>query len=348
MTRKTFKISNHHISDNHPPFIIAEIAQSHNGSIEKVFKIIDQVKENGGDAVKFQLHIASEESTLDEPFRVKIGNFKTRYDYWKSVEFKAEQWFKISNYCKKKKIIFLSSVFSKKGIEILKKIKIPAWKVASGEFNSNHILDEMIKTRLPILLSTGMMSFKEIIKMHRKFNSKSIKHAIFQCTSNYPVKLQKTGLNIIEQFRKKLNCQIGYSDHSGSIAPSLMALTLNSNLIEVHVKLDNNDKGPDSSSSIDFNQFRDLCRLRSEIFIINNNPVNKNIIPKDIIKMRNLFGKSLALKFNMKKGSIIKKDYITMKKPGFGFKENEIKKIIGRKLLKNVSSNRILRKKDIL
>ena len=58
--------------------------------------------------------------------------------------------------------------------------------------------------------------------------------------------------------------------------------------------------------------------------------------------------KSLALKFNMKKGSIIKKDYITMKKPGFGFKENEIKKIIGRKLLKNVSSNRILRKKDIL
>ena len=68
----------------------------------------------------------------------------------------------------KKIIIFLSSVFSKKEIEILKKIKVPAWKVASGEFNSNYILDEMIKTRLPILLSTGMMSFKEILKMHRK------------------------------------------------------------------------------------------------------------------------------------------------------------------------------------
>ena len=93
--------------------------------------------------------------------------------------------------------------------------------------DSNYILDEMIKTRLPILLSTGMMSFKEIIKMHRKLNSKSIKHAIFQCTSNYPVKLQNTGLNIIKQFRNKLNCQIGYSDHSGSIAPPLMALTLN-------------------------------------------------------------------------------------------------------------------------
>ena len=348
MIRKTFKISNYLISDHHPPFIIAEIGQSHNGSIEKVFKFIDQVKENGGDAVKFQLHIASEESTLDEPFRVKIRNFKSRYDYWKSVEFRSEEWFKISNYCKKKKIIFLSSVFSKKGVEILKKIKVPAWKVASGEFNSNYILDEMIKTRLPILLSTGMMSFKEIIRMHRKLNSKSIKHAIFQCTSNYPVKLQNTGLNIIKQFRNKLNCQIGYSDHSGSIAPPLMALTLNSNLIEVHVKLDKNDKGPDSSSSLNFNQFKDLCRLRTEIFIINSNPVNKNILPRDIRKMRSLFGKSLALKFNMKKGSIIKKDYITMKKPGFGFKESEITKIIGRKLLKNVSSKRILKKKDIL
>ena len=106
MIRKTFKISNRIISDHHPPLIIAEIGQSHNGSIEKAFKFIDQVKENGGDAVKFQLHIASEESTLDEPFRVKIRNFKTRYDYWKSVEFKPEEWFKISNYCKKKKLYF--------------------------------------------------------------------------------------------------------------------------------------------------------------------------------------------------------------------------------------------------
>ena len=76
MIRRTFKISNYLISDRHPPFIIAEIGQSHNGSIEKAFKFIDQVKENGGDAVKFQLHLASEESTLDEPFRVKIRNFK--------------------------------------------------------------------------------------------------------------------------------------------------------------------------------------------------------------------------------------------------------------------------------
>ena len=123
MIRKTFKISNRIISDLHPPLIIAEIGQSHNGSIEKVFRIIDQVKKNGGDAVKFQLHIASEESTLDEPFRVKIGNFKTRYDYWKSVEFKTEEWFKISNYCKKKKNYIFKLGFFKKRNRNIKKNK---------------------------------------------------------------------------------------------------------------------------------------------------------------------------------------------------------------------------------
>ena len=347
MTRKKFKIGNRTISDSYPPLIIADIGQSHNGSIEKAFKFIDVVKKNGGDAAKFQLHIASEESTLDEPFRVKIKKFKSRYDYWKSVEFNIEEWFKISNYCKQKKIIFLSSVFSKKGIEILKKIKVSAWKVASGEFNSNYILNDMIKTRLPILFSTGMMKFEEIEKIHRKFNLKSVEHAIFQCTSNYPVKLENTGLNVIKQFRKKFNCQIGYSDHSGSITPSLMAMTLNSNLVEVHLKLDMKDDGPDSTSSLNLKQFNDLCKLKNEIFMINNNPVNKNILTNDLKKMRNLFGKSISLKNDLKKDSILRKEDLVMKKPGFGFKENQMRNIIGRKLLKNVSSKRILKKKDI-
>ena len=108
--------------------------------------------------------------------------------------------------------------------------------MASGEFNSKYILDEMINSRLPILFSTGMMNLTEIQKIHQKLNNKSANHAILQCTSNYPVKLQNTGINVIKEFRKKFNCQIGYSDHSGSIVPPIMALASNSNLIEVHAE----------------------------------------------------------------------------------------------------------------
>jgi|TARA_B110001450_G_scaffold239118_1_gene246690 N,N'-diacetyllegionaminate synthase len=347
MIRKTFKIGNRVVSDKNSPLIIAEIGQAHDGSIEKVFKFIDKIKESGGDAAKFQLHLASEESTLDEPFRIKINKFKNRYSYWESVEFSQEEWFKISNYCKRKKIIFLSSVFSKKGVHILKKVKTSAWKIASGEFKSNELIEDMMKTKLPILFSTGMMNFKEIKSLHNKFNKKNIDHAIFQCTSNYPVRLKNTGLNVINELREKFNCQIGYSDHSGLQSPSIMALALRANLIEVHLKLNQNDKGPDASSSLDFKEFKNLCKIRNEIFSVNKNPVNKNIIKRDIHKMRKLFGKSIALKTDLKKGSIIKRDNLTMKKPGFGLSENKIKNIIGRKVANFVSSKRILKLKDI-
>ena len=307
MNRKILKIGNRIVSDKHHPLIIAEIGQTHNGSIEKAFKFIDKIKLAGGDAVKFQLHIASEESTLDEPFRVKIKILSQDMIIGRVWNLQMRNGLKFLNIVKKKKIIFLSSVFSKKGIEILKKAKISAWKVASGEFNSKYILDEMINSRLPILFSTGMMNLTEIQKIHQKLNNKSANHAILQCTSNYPVKLQNTGINVIKEFRKKFNCQIGYSDHSGSIVPPFMALASNSNLVEVHVKLDTKDKGPDSTSSLNLIQFKDLCEMRDQVHIINTNPVDKNIISKDLIKMRNLFGKSIALKFDLEKGSIIKK-----------------------------------------
>tara|TARA_B110000027_G_C16079625_1_gene282999 strand:- start:348 stop:1394 length:1047 start_codon:yes stop_codon:yes gene_type:complete len=347
MIRKNFKINNRVIGDKSLPLVIAEIGQAHEGSIEKAFKFIDRIKDNGGDAAKFQLHLASEESTLDEPFRVKIKKFKSRYSYWESVEFTLEEWFKISSYCKRKKILFLSSVFSRKGVEILSKVKTNAWKIASGEFKSKKIIDDMIQTKLPILFSTGMMNFNEIKMLHNKLNKKSIDHAIFQCTSNYPVKLKNTGLNVVSELRNKFDCQVGYSDHSGFISPSMMALTLRANLIEVHLKLNQNDRGPDASSSLDFKEFKNLCKIRDEIFVINNNPVNKNIIKKDIYFMRKLFGKSIALKVDLEKGSIIKKDNLTMKKPGFGFNENQMKNIVGRKVANFVSSKRILKPKDV-
>ena len=111
--------------------------------------------------------------------------------------------------------------------------------------------------------------------------------------------------------------------------------------------MNKNDSGPDSSSSLDFKEFKDLCRIRDEIFLVNSNPINKNIIKKDIYVMRKLFGKSIALKVDLKKGSVIKRDHLTMKKPGFGFNQNQMKNIIGRTVVNFVSSKRILKPKDI-
>ena len=110
---KLFKIGGKTIGHNYPTLIIAEIGQNHNGSLIKAKKLIKLAKKKGADAVKFQTHFASEESTLDEPFRVSFTKkYKNRYSYWKAMEFTQTQWNKISNFCKKNKITFLSSPFS--------------------------------------------------------------------------------------------------------------------------------------------------------------------------------------------------------------------------------------------
>ena len=93
--RSQIRIGNYIISEKNPSFIIAEIGQAHNGSIKRVFRFIDELSKTGINAIKFQTHYAAHESSLDEKFRIKIKNFKTRYDYWKSVEFSKQEWFKI-------------------------------------------------------------------------------------------------------------------------------------------------------------------------------------------------------------------------------------------------------------
>ena len=109
--RKNLKIANYLISEKNPAFIVAEIGQAHRGSMKNVINYIDKLSDTGVDAVKFQTHYANEESTYDEKFRVKIGNFKSRFNYWKSVEFTFEEWKKIKKYCEKKKTNFFKFCF---------------------------------------------------------------------------------------------------------------------------------------------------------------------------------------------------------------------------------------------
>lgn len=350
MTRFNLKIGKKTIGDHHKPFIIAEVGQAHEGKLSKVFKYIDSISKTGVDCIKFQTHIAEEESTLDETFRKNSYfnfKFRNRYEYWKSVEFSIDEWSKIKKYVEKKNLIFLSSVFSIKAVHIMKRIGIKAIKVGSGEFNSIDIINEIIKTRLPILLSTGMVKLDEIKNLNNILVKKKVPFGFFQCTSSYPAKLEKVGINLINELKNRFNCPIGLSDHSGTIYPSIFSLSLNANMLEIHAKLDDEEKGPDATSSVNLNELKKICEINDAIYLMRKNPVSKLILNKDIKKMKRLFGKSISFNKDLKKGETIKKENILMKKPAIGLSYKDINKIIGKKTLKFISKKRILKKSDI-
>ena len=249
------KIGSHSIGEDKPCFIIAEVGQAHDGSLGSAHAYIDAAAEAGVDAIKFQTHIAKAESTLDEPFRVKFSKQdSSRYDYWKRMEFSTEQWFGLAQHAHDKGLVFLSSAFSVEAVELLSQIGMSAWKVGSGEILSSQLLEAMLASGGPILLSTGMSTWAEIDKKVCEFNGKNVEYAILQCTSKYPTKLEEIGLNVLNEFGKRYDCPVGLSDHSGTPFPALAAMAQNCHILELHVTFDKRMFGPDVPASLTFEE----------------------------------------------------------------------------------------------
>ncbi|MDQ7011967.1 MAG: N-acetylneuraminate synthase family protein, partial [Mariprofundaceae bacterium] len=272
-----FAIAGREIGPGAPCFVIGEVAQAHDGSLGMAHAFIDAIAEAGADAVKFQTHIAAEESSPLEPWRVKFSpQDETRYDYWKRMEFTAEQWAGLAQHARERGLVFLSSPFSEAAVDLLEKLDMPAWKVASGETNNPILLERMAATGKPILLSTGMSALDEIDRVTAWIQAQGVPLAIFQCTSRYPSPPETIGLNMLSVFRQRYGVPVGLSDHSACIYAGLAAATLGANLLEVHVTLSREAFGPDVVASLTTAELRQLVEGVRFIEQTLKHPVDKD------------------------------------------------------------------------
>jgi len=176
-------IQDRKIGKGEPSFLIAEVAQTHDGSLGLAHSFVDAAADAGADAIKFQTHIAAAESTVEEQFRVNFSyKDKTRYDYWKRMEFTEEEWRGLYEHARQRNIIFLSSPFSVEAVELLDRIGVSAWKIGSGELNNDLLFFAIAGTKKPILLSTGMSNWKEISGTVETIKDYKNPLALFQCT----------------------------------------------------------------------------------------------------------------------------------------------------------------------
>mgnify|MGYP000214943728 FL=1 len=227
------KINNKEIADNKKPFYVAEAGINYDGDFLKCFKLIDAAKTAGADAIKFQTHIAKHEM-IDTKITLAHSRKETVYDLMKKCELTLDQHKKLQKYCKKKKIIFLSTPFSIQAADLLKKLPLAAFKIGSGECNNLPLIKHVAKFKKPIIISTGMNSIESITKTYsfaKKINTKII---LMHCISMYPAPSSKTMLNTIPFLKKKFKCPVGFSDHSDDIYLAVAAVALGANIIEKH------------------------------------------------------------------------------------------------------------------
>ena len=327
-------------------YIIAEISQNHDGSLGQAHAFIDAVAGTGVDAIKFQTHIAEAESTPDEPFRVKFSyEDKTRYDYWKRMEFTYEQWEELFHHAKKAGLDFLSSVFSVEAFEMLQAIGIPAWKLGSGEVFNKYLVDKMVETGKPILLSSGMSTYEDIDKQVEQV--KNNPYAIMQCTTAYPCPPEEIGLNVIPIMKDRYHCPIGLSDHSGTIFPSLAAVANGALMIEVHVTMSPYMFGPDVKASVTIEQLREMTEGIRMTTRMLNAPLDKAELKAEQRELKNIFAKGIYLKKDIMKGEALDIEKVSFKKPLKGVSGEQYENVIGKTAVRDLKQGEALLWTDI-
>ena len=335
------------LQDKHHAAIIAEVAQAHDGSLGMAHAFIEAAAKAGADAIKFQTHIAAAESTPGEPWRVKFSpQDATRYDYWKRMEFCEEQWHGLKQHAVERHLMFLSSPFSLEAVDLLDRVGVAAWKVASGEVSNGPMFERMVATGRPILLSTGMSPLSEIDATVGQIKAKQLPVTVLQCTSMYPTPPEKIGLNMLPFFRQRYNCAVGLSDHSGAIYAGLAAATLGIEVLEVHMTLSRDAFGPDVPASLIPSELSQLVEGIRAIETMKANPVDKDEMARDMAPMRHLFTKSVVARVDLPAGTRLQKAHLTVKKPGTGIPANRLQDIVGRRVRRPIKADELLQEED--
>ncbi|TMM31346.1 N-acetylneuraminate synthase [Polaribacter aestuariivivens] len=329
-------------------FIIAEIAQAHDGSLGMAHAYIDAVAKTGCNAIKFQTHIADAESSIHEPFRVKFSKQDaTRMDYWKRMEFTLEQWKELKNHCDEVGLEFMSSPFSNAAVDVLEKVGVKRYKIGSGEVNNFVLLEKIAKTQKPVIISSGMSSFDELDKTVSFLKSRNVDYSVLQCTTAYPTKPAQFGLNVIQELKERYQVTVGFSDHSSSIEACIAATTLGAEILEFHVVFNKEMFGPDAKASLTMEETTNLVTAVRNIEVALQNPIDKTD-NSNFKELKAIFEKSLAVNKDLKSGSIITFSDLETKKPkGFGILASEYENIIGKKLNKDVNQWDFLNYEDI-
>jgi len=346
------KIGSRIIDDNSDPYIIAEIGVNHECSISKAKQLILKAKEAGADAAKFQSYKAELITSKNSPsyWDTSKEKIKNQFNLFKKYDhFNEADYIKLYNYCKSLKIDFASTPFDHEAVDMLDPL-VSYFKISSSDITNYPLLIKIASKKKPILLSTGASSLSEIkdaIKLLKLYKCKEI--VVMHCILSYPAKNENANLGMITDLKIKFPKNlIGYSDHTlpdEEMTNMCMSYVLGAKILEKHFTLDKKKKGNDHYHSMDFKDLKNLRKRISKAKKIIGLKEKKYI--KTELNSRKFARRSLVIKSDIMKNSIIKKKNLICKRPGTGISPIDLKKVLGKKVKRKLKEDHILKWTDI-
>jgi N,N'-diacetyllegionaminate synthase len=340
------RIGNRTIGDNYPAFIIAEAGVNHNGDIHLALRLVDAAVEAGVDAVKFQTFVTEEIVTrtaekADYQKENTGSTHESQFEMLKKLELSFDAFREIKSYCEYKGILFLSTPFDHTSVDFLDDLKIAAFKIPSGELINRPLLRHIALKRKPVILSTGMASLEEVESavsiLRTAPNPKTI---ILHCTSEYPARAENINLRVMGILRDRFLVPVGLSDHSPGIAIALAAVALGASVLEKHFTLDKNLAGPDHRASLETHELKELVKgIRTIEKALGNGVKAPSGAEK---KTRCIVRKSIVAAVDIKKGTVLREDNLTTKRPGNGLSPMRWNEVIGTKAVRDFKADELI------
>lgn len=321
-------------------FIIAEAGVNHNGSLDIAYKLIDEAKNAGADAVKFQIFKAEDLTTKDNKMAeyqiTNTSKLETQLEMLKRLELSFDDFLKLKRYCDKINIEFLSSPFDIESARFLYKIGLKKFKIASGEITNIILLREIGSYKKDVIMSTGMCYIAEVenalnILIENGTEKQNI--CILHCNTEYPTRFEDVNLLAMTTLENTFKVDVGYSDHTEGMEVSIAAVALGAKVIEKHFTLDRSLKGPDHMASMEPEEFKKMVNSIRNIEKSLGDGIKRP--GENERKNIDLVRKSIVASREIKKGEIFSESNLTVKRPGDGLSPLLWDKIIGKIAQKN-------------
>lgn len=331
------KIGKRWVGESEPTFVIAEGGINHNGELKIAKKIVDKAKKAGADAVKFQTFTANDLTSTKSNY----------YKLFKKLELTDKDFKELYEYSKEKNIIFLSTPFSNNAINLLEKLDVPAFKIASGDLTNSPLIEYASTKNKPMIISTGMSNLKEIrdaIKVVKKHGNNKI--ILMHSVSSYPTPYKDVNLKVIQNLKNEFPYTIGFSDNGDDLLVPVIAVVMGAKVIEKHFTINKKLNGPDQKLSSDPIELQNIIQNIRKVEKMMGNGIKK-CEPSElqnIVEAR----RSITAKIEILQGQKIKAEFIDFKRPATGISPKFMKKVLGKTARKEIKIDESIKWDDLL
>ncbi|HDM8154681.1 TPA: pseudaminic acid synthase [Vibrio harveyi] len=336
---KYVSIAGRKIGPDYPPYIIAELSANHNGDINRAYKIMEEAKKAGADAIKLQSYTA-DTITIDcdtDDFQIIGGLWggQTLYELYKGAHM-PWNWHKLLfEKAKELDITIFSSPFDFSAVDLLEELNAPAYKIASFEIVDLPLIRRVAQTGKPIIMSTGMATLNEVteaVETAREHGSGEI--ILLQCVSGYPAPAEEYNLRTIPDFSVRFDVISGLSDHTLDNTTAVASVAVGASVIEKHVTLDRNGGGPDDSFSLEPEELKSLCLDAKTVWkALGKISYERAEAERGNVRAR----RSLYVVRDIKAGEIFTEHNIRSIRPGFGLEPKYYDQVIGKAASQDLS-----------